>query len=390
MPRKHRRRGRSHWGSNDPAGPGRRRLRFWADLHDGRGYVRHSKTISGTAEDGWLELDRLHLAHSDDRPCPTLRQAYETWYLPELEEGVRSGAIARNTLMNHISRWRAHVEPAFGDAQVTAIAPLDVQEWLMGRSKPLAKESLLVLRNVLEKCVLYDVLDDNVADRRYRLPSGAGERRSAEVYTLEQTIAALDALKGTVAYVPAVLCGLGSCRVGESLGPLAADVRAVEEQGMTLAVVDVRRQVDRHGGVSDRLKTRRSYRPVVVPEPWSLDVLERAASGETWLTDDGLGSPISQQTLNRAWRDALAGSGIGPIPISNLRNSWRTFMRWELGLPEDLLEAMMGHGGRNVGEMHYDRPREEVFTRAVAGGWVRYRSGLSASVGTNWDTGASD
>lgn len=387
MPRKHRRRGRSHWGSNDPAGPGRRRLRFWADLHDGRGYVRHSKTIPGTAQDGWLELDRLHLAHADDRPCPTLRLAYETWYLPELEDGVRSGDVARSTLTNHASRWRRHVEPAFGDLPVSAITPLAIQEWLLDRSKPLAKESLLVLRNVLERCVLYDVLDENVADRRYRLPSGPGSTRSAEVYTLSQTVEALAALRGTVAYVPAILCGLASCRVGESLGPQSGDVSAVDARGMTLAVVEVRRQVDRNGRASDRLKTRRSYRPVVVPEPWSLDVLDAASSGEAWLTDDGLGRPVSQQTLNRVWREALEGAGLSPIPVQNLRNSWRTFMRWELGLPEDLLEAMMGHGGRNVGETHYDRPREDVFARAVADAWVRYRAGESASIGTSWDNG---
>ena len=50
-------------------------------------------------------------------------------------------------------------------------------------------------------------------------------------------------------------------------------------------------------------------------------------------------------------------------------------MRWELGVPEDMLEKMMGHVGRNVGEVHYDRPDADVFADVVAEAWVRHRMG---------------
>ena len=56
MPRK---RARSTWGANEDAGNGRRRLRYWADLHDGKGYVRHSMTIVGSRRDGDEALARL-------------------------------------------------------------------------------------------------------------------------------------------------------------------------------------------------------------------------------------------------------------------------------------------------------------------------------------------
>ena len=36
------RRQRAAWGSNEDAGNGRRRIRYWADLGDGRGYRRVS------------------------------------------------------------------------------------------------------------------------------------------------------------------------------------------------------------------------------------------------------------------------------------------------------------------------------------------------------------
>ena len=48
-------------------------------------------------------------------------------------------------------------------------------------------------------------------------------------------------------------------------------------------------------------------------------------------------------------------------------------MRWELGVPEDMCERMMGHAGKNVGEIHYDRPREEYFADVVSAAWCRWR-----------------
>ena len=363
-----RKRRRSTWGTNVDAGGGRRRLRYWADLHDGRGYVRHSMTIVGTRKDGDEMLARLRVEHSQDRPTPTLRQAYEAWYLPELLERVEAGEVSRRTLKVYQSLWRAHVCPAWGDVRVADIRPLGVQQWLMGMTTDSARRSLMLMGQVLAKCVTYEAVDHNVAKEDYRMPRRVERTHSRDVYTLDEMVAALDAVRGTAAHVPAIMCGMASCRVGEALGPLRSEVHAVESHGMTLAVVELARSVDRDGRTGERLKTPQSARPVIVPEPWSLDVLSVSTE---WLCDDGCGEPLGQAVVNRVWRDTLVTKGIEPIPFRNLRNSWRTMMRWELGVPEDMCEAMMGHAGRNVGEMHYDRPRWEAFADAVADAWVR-------------------
>lgn len=387
MPRKHRTHGRSHWGSNDPAGRGKRRLRYWADLHDGRGYMRHSMTIRGTAGDGWLILDRLHLEHSRDTVVPTVGQAYEMWWLPDAEERIGSGELARSTFRGYESRWRTHVESRWGSVPVSDVKVLDIQEWLKSLTTSIAELSLILLRQILEFCVMYELIPRNPASGRFRMPKKVEMAHSKDVYTLSETIAAIDAVRGTVAYIPAILCGLGSCRVGESLGARVdlGEVRRVEVRGMTVAVIDLVRQVDVSGHPMDALKTKGSERPIVIPEPWSLDVLSEPGP---WLCDKGFGEPLSQITVRRWWKSSLEAAGIKPIPFRNLRNSWRTYMRWELGVDEDLLEAMMGHAGRNVGEIHYDRPRWEVFAAVVADAWARYRSSVqneSCAVGTNWD-----
>ncbi len=366
-----RRRARSTWGANEDAGNGRRRLRYWADLHDGRGYTRHSTTIVGSRRDGDEMLARLRVEHSQDRPTPTLRQAYETWYLPELRERVETGDMAASSVVMYESNWRKHVAPAWGETPVTDIRPLGVQQWLMGMTTVSARKSLSLLGRILAKCVMYEAVQSNVAREEYRLPRRTERDAPKDVYTLSELLAALDAVSGTAAYVPAIMAGLASCRVGESLGPLRAEVREVEDHGMTLAVVDIVRQVDREGRVIERLKTKGSERPVVVPEPWAADVLDVDTE---WLCDNGCMRPLSQIAVNDIWRDALSAAGIDPIPFRNLRSTWRTFMRWELGIAEDMVEAMMGHVGRNVGEIHYDRPQAEVFASTVADAWLRYRA----------------
>lgn len=375
MPRKRRRRGRSHWGSNDPAGRGRRRLRFWADLHDGRGYMRHSMTISGTASDGWLMLDRLHIKHGSDTVMPTVSQAFEMWWLPDAEERLEAGELSRNTYTNKMSRWQCHVKPRWGDVFVGDVKVLEIQEWLKSLTSATAESSLALLRQILEFCVRYELIDRNPASGGFRMPRRAERSHSKDVFALDEMIAGLDAVRGTAAYIPAIMSGIGSCRFGEALSARVdlGEVRREEVDGMVVAVVDLVRQVDASGHPmpDHAMKTNASERPIVIPEPWSLDVL---AEDGPWLCDNGFGAPVSQKLVARCWKKALDDAGIKPIPFRNLRNSWRTYMRWELGVPEDMLEAMMGHVGRNVGEVHYDRPRWEYFAAEVVKAWKqRYR-----------------
>lgn len=365
------RRQRAAWGSNEDAGNGRRRIRYWADLGDGRGYRRVSETVTGSRRDADLLLARRRVEHDSDAPVPTLRQAYEAWWLPEFEDAIERGEVKRNTLCTYTSRWRAHLEPAFGSRPVTDIRPLDVQAWLLGMTSNNAKQSIRLLSQVLDVCVRYEVLGANVAASRYRMPRDSA-RQPAGVLTMAERDRVLEELRGTCAYLPAVLAGVGSCRVGESLAAsvAAGDVRAVESHGMTLAVVEIRRQQHHDGSIEESLKNRRSERPVVIPEPWSADVL--AAPGP-WLCDRGDGTPARPWAVKKEWEAALARLGMERIPFKNLRNSWRTISRWELGMPEDYVERMMGHGGKNVGEIHYDRPAAEQFADVVADAYVRYR-----------------
>lgn len=365
MPRR-----RSTWGTNAPAArKGHRRLRYWADEHDGRGYARHTKTIRGTRRDGDEELARLRMEHAADAPVPTLESAWETWARPDYARRVASGKASPNTLAAYDSGWKNHVAPAFGALPVTDIRPLDVQRWLSSMSRGSANLARAVLTVTLDKCVIYDVVQANVARVAYETPMD-GETRSTDVYDLATLRRALDVVRGTPAYVPAVLMGVASCRVGEALGALRSDVSEMEVDGVRVAVVDIHQQATGDGRVMDRTKTRDSARPVVVAGPWAADVLAVAQDpGLPYLCDRGDGTPARAAHVRHEWSRALAAAGMDPILLRNLRASWRTICRWEFHVPADYVERMMGHAGRNVGEVHYDRPRAEAFAAVAVRTW---------------------
>ena len=362
---------RSTWGCNEDAGGGYRRLRYWADLGDGRGYRRVSETIKGSRRDGDEVLARRRVEHSQDHAAMTLGEVWERWYWPECQRRVEDGTLKPRTLDEYRGAWRKHVAPAFGDAQVTDIRPLAVQEWLDGLTEGSAVVCRAVLRQVLDVAVRYELVGHNVAAARYHMPKGKERAVHREVLTLTQMERTLAATRGTLAYLPAVLCGTASCRVGEALGATRQDVSRHVAHGMTLAVVQVRQQLNQLGEIVPT-KTPQSVRPVVVPEPWSLDVL---AVHTEWLCEHpAYLVPVGQKQLQAYWRDAQRDAGLEPVvTMRNMRASWRTIMRWELGVDEDKVERMMGHAGKTIGQQYYDRPDADVFCDTVAEAWLRWR-----------------
>ena len=365
MPRK-----RSSWGSNQPMGPGKRRIRYMADTGDGRGFTRHSETVYGTRKQADEVLAQRRIEHSQDKPVPTLKQAYETWLIPEFEDKLKHDELRANSYIMYKRMWDCHVKPTFGSFPITAIKPLGIQEWLLTMTQEVAKMSLMVLRRTLDKCVMLELLPANPASVTYRMPKQSN-KLDTTVYSLSELCEVLEALRGSVVYIPAILCGIGSCRVGESLGVRTENIMSYEYAGMTLAIIDIDTQVDNMGKVLDKLKTSQSKRPIVIPEPWSKDIL---SIDTDWLTDTGYGKPVSQYVVRRAWGKLIKDKNLKYIPFRNLRNSWRTVMRWELGIDSDYVEKMMGHAGKNVGEIYYDRPQWQQFADVVGEAWIRYRA----------------
>lgn len=378
MPRKRRKKTRRTWGSNDPAGPGRRRLRYRADTHDGRGYTRHSETIEGTWQDGEDRLDALKAMYGSDRAARacTVRHAYETWWLPDAQARMAAGMLAKQTLDGYLSKWRRYVCPRFGDSLCSDIDPLDVQAWLDGMTQKPAVDSLALLRQTIDLAQMYGMCGENVARRPYRMPHEHRDSKDG-AYTLDELDKIAAGARGLPCEAAMILMMFGSCRTGESLGVRLEEVTRAESHGIELTVADVVRQVNSDATISADgvLKNRQSVRPVVVPPPWGDRLWELAeaarARGDVWLCDLGSGRPLGQNRLRRAWAAAVGAAGLPLRQPRAARRSWETYMRWDMGVDRSKVEQMMGHALPGVTGEHYDKPSAAAFVDTVAEAFSR-------------------
>ncbi len=365
------RRMRSSFGCVQRVDRERYRLRWWEEA--GGEYKRRSETVRGTRREAERRMAEIRAsldetAHGRRREVPTVREAYERWWLPDAEQALADGRLARSSMKCRLSKWRKYVGPRWGDVRVNAIDPLELQEWLLTMTRKPASDALALLRQVLDRCLTYDVVDANVARRPYRMPTAQVDR-SDGAYTLAELARIAEAARGSFAEAPMLLCMFGSARTGEALGVGVSDVEAAESHGVSMAVAHVSRQVTSDARVSARLKNRSSVRALVVPEPWGPRLLELAAEaggrGEAWLAGDGTGRPLSQNAYRREWARVCRLAGVGPRQPRAARRSWETYMRWDMGVEQWRVEQMMGHALPGVTGVHYDTPTAAAFVEVV-------------------------
>lgn len=361
MPRGKKR--RAAWGSIASAGDGVWRLRYWATDATGV-YRRLSETVYGTRKDAERRRAELMLEHSEDAPCPTVGQAWERWAWPDLERRFEGGDVSLNTMRQYKSAWARHVAPTWADVPLDAVRPLTVQQWLYGLGRTQAEQGTKLLSKVMDYAVRYEVVPHNPMRERYVMPSKSTvDAQDAGVWALAELGPLWASLRGQWLEPAFLLAAFGGLRVGESLGPLASEVELRDVGGVPVALVPVVRQVGASGEATGRLKTPQSERTAVIAGRAALRLAELAGAAPAgWpLTNDGLGGFQSQRRLGRAW-EALGAEH----PFRNLRNSWQTWMRWELRVPPYLIEPMMGHRVAGVTGAHYDRPAADMFAEVVA------------------------
>lgn len=372
---------RRTWGSNEPAGPGRRRLRYWADMGDGRGYRRVSETVEATRREGDAILAARRLEHEGDCPVPSVGTMWRSFVWPMLERRAAEGEISDGTLDHYASAWERQVAPRWEDVPVTSVRRAGMQEWFDGMTKSQATMARILVRYVFDECDLREVCDGSVGRYPYRMPT-SGETRDKGIWTLEELGALWRASEGTVLEPWLIVAAFGGPRVGESMGVRREEVWQWHGGRSPVAVVPIVRQAGRLGDVSDRLKTQWSSHAAVVPGPLGerlCGLCEDAGGG--WIipgrTKD---APMHRELLRTRFDELVSKAGVPRHPVRNLRNSWETFTHWTLGVDPEKVERMMGHVGGSVTERHYDRPEAELLAAEIsrayaehpyADGWVQ-------------------
>ena len=336
----------------DREGAGRWRLRY------PKGGSRKTEVVHGTKRDAEHRLAQLHVEAGAERQSRiTVGQAYERWWRPE-----KAASVAELTLKAYDSAWKSAIAPRWADVPVAAVRPIDVQGWLSGLAPMMALRAKGVLKGVLDKCVLYEVVPSNPAAGRFAMPSSSDKAIDKGVYGLDGLRRAWEAVKGTHIEAAVLLMGFAGTRVGESLAVRPSEPYVSGD----VCAVPVVRQMGNQGRVVDALKNEQSRRVAVLPGPMGRRMAELCGAGGDWLCDSGVGRPATQAEARAVWDRALAEAGVEWHPLRNLRNSWETVARWELGLDPLVIEKLLGHVGKGVTARHYDRPIEEMCINAVS------------------------
>ncbi len=368
MPRKM----RSSFGCVQRLDKNRYRLRWWED--DGCEYKRRTRMVHGTRREAERAMAEIRAGLDETKrrrvAIPTVGEAYEKWARPLMLRQVEEGRTAASTQRMRESAWNTSVGPRWSDVKVTEVRALDVQRWLDGMTQKPASRALTLLRLILDQAALYEVVEYNVARRAYTMPVAHKEVRDG-AYSLEELDRIARAAEGSPCEAAMILSMFGSARTGESLGVRLSEVTRDDYEGLPVTVAQVVRQVRSGGELSadGTLKNPQSVRPLVIPPPWGdrlWEVAEKArAVGDEWLSDDGLGRPITPTALRKEWAKACKAAGVEQKQPRAARRSWETYMRWDMGVEQSRIEQMMGHALPGVTGAHYDKPTARMFVQAV-------------------------
>lgn len=350
------------------------RIRYWAD--EGDGYRRHCRTLLCTRREAYDELARLRIEHSSDHRCITVGEAYRAWVLPAEEEAVKLGDMAPHTRAVHESMWKRHVAPAWEDVECSDVSPLAVQRWIDGLSRSVALQSVPTLRRVMSRAVLHETISTNPLDADYRFPSArTSAKRDGGIWKASELLDIWKELHGSRCEASFLLMAFGGCRVGESLAPMSDDVEMLDTPHGTVCTVRIEAQIENSTGRRvERLKNQWSARSVVIPGKAGRRIAEisQLQKGRL-LSNDGAGEHLGRRAVSLKIKDAMERAGVEVHPVKNLRSSWETYSHWELGIPQDRIEKLMGHigSGSIVTASHYDKPMADMLADTVAEAYSR-------------------
>lgn len=340
-------------------------IRYMATGPDG--YRRRTKTVRGTRTDCELECARLMLAHSGDKPVPTVGEMYRDHYLPRKEAQIASGDIVRRTLKIYTREWKLRIAPTWEDVPVNCVAPLAVQRWIDTLTGCSPRFAIPLFRRIMDYAVKYEYIEANPIAEKYDLPSKSTvARRDGEAYSAAELCRLWEATWDTPVEAVVLLCGFGSCRVGEALAVTAEKVNPIDGLKVPVSTIKIDNQLDERGRPLQRTKTAESARSVVIAGNPAIRVAELSRNaGRGYLAMD-MGEPLPQHKVREEFKRAAARAGLVYHYPKNLRKTWQTTARWLLRMPEAYTEPMMGHVIPTVTGQHYDKPTTEDYARVLA------------------------
>ncbi len=282
------------------------------------------------------------------------------WKKAYKDNKLRPGSLATLT-----SNLENHVIPFFGPMKIRDIKDVHVQLFLNSidhLSKSVQNKCLQIIRGILRTAVDNGIIGKSPVSSQTK----AGGKKAEEVLPLtkEQSIALLDATKGTSAYLFCLLALTAGLRRGEILGLMWDDI------DLSSSVIHVRHNkafaCDKTDAeVTDMLKTRSGKRDVPLPRQVCAYLrFEKAKSKSPYVMSTKDGRSLSRSAFQSVWKiietrtatskrplgTKITGSPTGPATVTldfhchphQLRHTCIT--RWfESGMDVKEVQYLAGH-----------------------------------------------
>lgn len=315
----------------------------------------HLKRDANAALATWLDELGQHACTDPDRV--TVGEVLRRWLAEDAQRTVRPKTYERyEQLVDY------HIKPVLGHRLAVEITPADLSAFYADKQANgrldgaggLSAQTCLHMHRVLHRAFQWavdgDLMDKNPAARVRKPPSPARPRRVT--WSDEQIAEAIEASRGTMVHVPAVLAGWAGMRRGEICGLNWDDVL------WDAGAVVVRTSVEQtKAGLHDLpTKTRAGDRIVLLPEQAVAELREqatmqdelRAAHGASWnalkrVVCKADGRPMPPNTLSDRWTEWLKRRRLEPkIRFHDLRHSHATTL-YHAGARTRSVSDRLGH-----------------------------------------------
>lgn len=321
---------------------------------DGSGRrMRDHHTVHGTRRDADRERARLLRDLNAGSYVEPSRETVAAFLQRWLRDYVRH-TVAPQTYERYEQIARLHLEPVLGAVLLVKLRPRDVvaaeASW---RESRLAPRTVLhhhrVLHDALQQAVRWQLLASNPVAA---VTPPRAEKKEMRALDVEQARRLLDAIKGSAHETEIFTLLYTGLRLGELLGLRWTDLDLASGR---LSVQQTAQRMTGAGIVFRAPKTHRSRRAITLPatviarlrDHRAEQVEARLAAGPAWQTSelvfvDGLGRPLNENGLRRAFYALLANAGLPRVRLHDLRHTMATLMLAQGEHPKVVSERL-GH-----------------------------------------------
>lgn len=322
----------------------------------------YGATVAAVEEQGWTLLDQERRG----LPVATERRTVED-YLRWWHEQIVLPEAAPRTEMNVRVHLDAHIIPALGHYQLTALGPEHVQAFISvlrrkpGRAGPLKastiQQILGTLRQALGQAETYGWVPRNVATL-VRPPRRA--RAAKQAFTVAQARTLVQSVREHRLAALFILTATLGLRLGEATGLRWLDV------DLDGAVLHLRKQVQRTpGGLILRdLKTAQSHSTVPLPAGCVAALVrhrrrqkeERLQAGRRWeergqVFTTRTGGLLAPETVRGAYLTLLHGAGLPRLTFHELRHTAASMLVAQ-GVDQRTAADILRHSPRMLAEVY--------------------------------------